>query len=138
MAVVRVRYVLVVLCLALAGLQCRAQMSFCFSSSDKNKLNLRFSIIDKDWKYGYVKYNKPMYAVFVKQTQDKLIESYPDHPDLREYKWDEIVNDTVTGMYQFRLQGASFSDIIYIRAKDKKKFRFEGTSVGTIDCECDW
>ncbi len=123
---------------ALVAARAEAQMSFCFKSSDRNNLNLRFTIIDKDWKYGYVKYNKPEYAIFVKLKEEKLVDSYRDHPDLRKYTWDEVVNDTVIGSYQFMLQGASFSDFIYVRAKDKKKFRFESTGTGLVDCECDW
>jgi hypothetical protein len=115
-----------------------AQLSFCFSSSDRNNLNLQFNIIDKDWKYGFVKYNRPEYAIFVKLIEVKTINVSAGHPDLRLYNWAEIVNDSVSGNYSFLLQGDTFSEICYIRAKDKKKFKFEKVNVGFADCGCDW
>lgn len=113
-----------------------AQITYCFQSIDGNKLNLRFTLIDKDWKYGYIQYNKPEYGIFIRQKYSHPIDSY-NSPGLTEYMWEEVRNDSVTGTYQFMKQAESISDIIYTRAKDKKQFKF-GTGTAFKDCECDW
>jgi len=120
-----------------AAIPASAQLSYCFQSADGNNLHLRFNLIDRDWKYGYIQYNKPMYGTFIRQKYNHLIESY-NKPGMREYMWEELRNDTVTGTYQFIMQGDSVTDIRYIRTTDKKEFKFTNTNVGIIDCQCDW
>ena len=114
-----------------------AQLTYCFQSTDGNKLNLRFTLIDKDWKYGYIQYNKPEYGIFIRQKSKHPVDSY-NNPGLIEYLWEEVRNDSVTGTYQFMIQAESISNIIYTRAIDKKQFKF-GTANGAFkDCDCEW
>jgi len=120
-----------------SALMVNGQLSYCFQSTDGNKLNLKFTLIDRDWKYGYVQYNQPMYGVFIRQKYNHLIESY-NNPGMREYMWEEVRNDTVSGTYQFIMQGDSISNIRYIRTSDKKEFKFGNPNVGIVDCQCNW
>jgi hypothetical protein len=113
------------------------QVSYCFQSSDGNKFNLKFTLIDKEWKYGYIKYNEPEYAIFIRQKYDRPVNSL-NEPGLREYMWEEVRNDSVTGTYQFMKQGDEISNVVYKRALDKKEFRFSTVKAGIRDCECDW
>jgi hypothetical protein len=116
---------------------CYAQVSFCFQSTDGNKLNLKLTLIDKDWKYGYIRYNNPEYGIFIRQKLNHFVDSY-NNPGLKEYVWEEVRNDTVTGTYQFMVQAEQITNIKYLRAVDKKEFRFEDTHKGIVDCECNW
>jgi len=132
------RMVISAILIVLFGVNAHAQMSFCFKSSENKNLKIKFTVIDKDWKYGCVQYDKQEYAIFVKLKYDTVLHEYSDHPSLIKYVWEEIVDDSVTGIYQFNLQGASFDNIYYTRKKDKKRFKFESTGVGLKDCDCDW
>ncbi len=110
-----------------------AQVSYCFKSSDKNNLHLRFTLIDKDWEYGYIRYNKPEYGIPIKKVRSTVLMSGGT-----EIVWEEQGKDTATGIYSFQLEGSAISNMIYIRAKDKEKFLFERTNTGFTDCECNW
>jgi len=122
----------------LAGaIRSQAQQSYCFKSADGNKLHLQFTLIDKDWQYGYIRYNTPAYGIAIKKKYGHAVASL-NNPGLWEYMWEELRNDTVTGTYQFMKQGEAITDIIYTRARDKQQFRFATAGTGIKDCECDW
>ena len=134
---ISMRLSLVVAILLLLAAPCHAQVSYCFRSTDGNNLNLKFTLIDQDWKYGYIQYNKPQYGIFIRQKYNHAVESL-NEPGMREYMWEEVRNDSVTGTYQFMKLGDVISNIRYKREKDKKEFRFETTNVTITDCQCDW
>lgn len=115
----------------------KAQLTYCLKSTDGNNLKLKFTLIDKDWKYGFIQYNEPEYGIFIRQKYTHLVDSY-NKPGLQEYMWEEVRNDTVTGTYQLMLQADAISDIIYTRTVDKKQFKFATTKIGIRGCDCEW
>ena len=129
--------VCLVSCLLVAAARVQAQVSYCFQSADGKKLHLMFTLIDKDWQYGYVRYNMPEYGTVIKQKYSHVVESF-NSPGLKEYMWEELRNDTVSGTYQFMKQNDSISNIIYTRYSDKQQFRFNNSNVGLQDCQCNW
>lgn len=115
----------------------RAETSICFQSEEASGKIIDLLFVIKSDSSATVKYKGQNEAIWLNKTSETVASSSKENPVTVKSKWNEINKGNVSGKYTLTSTGAIVGELLYVRGKDKKQFKFFDSQQNP-ELNCGW